>query len=371
MTKKNIPLVCLKSQYLSIKQEIDLAIKNVIESSNFILGKEVTDFESNFSKLNGSPHCVSCANGTDALFLALKAIGIKRGDEVITTAHSWISTSEAITLAGAKPIFCDIDPTNFCLNTDLIEALITKKTKAILPVHIYGHPANMYNIINIAKNNSLKTIEDCAQAHLAQIDDINVGLFGDVGCFSFYPGKNLGAFGDAGGILTSSQELSEWIKLYSRHGGKGVHHFEGINSRMDNIQAAILNVKIKHLKKWTESRREKASYYKESLQGVGDIILPQENRGYKHVYHLYTIRTKHRDSLRDFLKENGIATAINYPLFLPFLPAYSYLKHKISDFPISNQIQSEILSLPLYPELKDNQQEFIIEKVKLFYNQIT
>jgi len=363
--------VCLRSQYLSIKEEIDLAIKNVIESTNFILGTEVADFESNFSRLNGSAHCVSCANGTDALFLALKSIGIKSNDEVITTAHSWISTSEAITLAGAKPVFCDIDPTNYCLNTDLIEPLITKRTKAILPVHIYGHPANMEKIIDIANNYSLKIIEDCAQAHLAQVNNKNVGLFGDIGCFSFYPGKNLGAFGDAGGILTNSQELSEWIKLYARHGGKGIHQFEGINSRMDNIQAAILNVKIKYLKKWTEGRRLKASYYNESLAGVGDIVLPKENEGHKHVYHLYTIRTKFRDSLKDFLKENSIATTINYPLFLPFLPAYAYLKHKTSDFPIANQIQSEILSLPLYPELTIDQQEFINEKIKFFFNQKT
>ena len=257
---------------------------------------------------------------------------------------------------------------NFCLNTNLIESLITKKTKAILPVHIYGHPAK--TTLKIAKNYSLKIIEDCAQSHLAQINNKNVGLFGDIGCFSFYPGKNLGAFGDAGGILTNNQEIAEWIKLYARHGGKGIHHFEGINSRMDNLQAAILNVKIKYLKDWTNSRRQKAFYYNKSLEGVGDIVLPEENKHNKHVYHLYTIRTKFRERLRDFLNENGIATTINYPLFLPFLPAYAYLRHKTSDFPNSYRVQSEILSIPLFPELKDNQQEFIIEKLKLFFKKM-
>ena len=362
-----IQFLDLNAQYKSIKKEIDEAISKSIEFSSFINGPEVETFEIDFAKLIGNKFSISCGNGTDALYIAMKSLKLKKGDEVITTSHSWIATSEAISQTGATPVFVDTDADSFCINPDLIEEKITKNTVGIVPVHLYGHPCRMDLISKIANKHKLWVIEDCAQSHLAEFDNIKVGTFGNLSTFSFYPGKNLGAMGDAGCVNTNDESLAKWCKLFARHGGKGNHVFEGINSRMDGIQAAILNKKIKYLKDWTSSRIEKAHYYNLNLQNIGELKIPKTNKNLKHVYHLYTIKTNYRDKLKEFLLSKGIQTKINYPSILPLLPAYEYLGAKKTDFPVSFAYQKQILSLPLYPELSKKEQDYVIESVQLFF----
>lgn len=346
-----IPFVDLHAQYKTIQPEIDAAIASVIENSSYIRGPHVDAFEKAWAQTVGVKHCVSCANGTDALYIAMRGLGLKPGDEVITTAHSWISTSETITQAGGKVVFCDTDPETFTINPALIEAKITPRTKGIIPVHLYGQPADMDPILEIAKKHNLWVIEDCAQAHLANYKGRQVGTMGHAATFSFYPGKNLGAYGDAGCLVTNDSNLADWSATYARHGGKGEHVMEGINSRLDGLQAAILNVKLPHLTKWTESRRRVARLYDESLGRNEKLQIPRIAPGRDHVYHLYVIRTPHRDALRNHLTQHKISTVLNYPKALPFYPAYSYLGHKPADFPVAHRHQGEILSLPIYPEI--------------------
>src|ERR1017187_7357292 len=318
-----IPFVDLHAQYLSIKPEIDTAIAEVIAQSAYIRGPQVDAFEQAWAKMLGVKHCVSCANGTDAIYIAMRELGIKPGDEVITTAHSWISTSETITQAGGRVVFCDTHNDTFNINPALIEAKITSRTVGIIPVHLYGQPADMDAIMGIAKKHKLWVIEDCAQAHLARYKGRLVGTFGNAATFSFYPGKNLGAYGDAGGIVTNDDQLADWCATFARHGGKGEHVMEGINSRMDGLQGAVLNVKLPHLQEWTEARRKVASRYNELLAGIGDLTTPKVAAGRDHVYHLYVIRTEKRDALKKHLADAGIATVLNYPKALPFFPAYA------------------------------------------------
>src|SRR6202045_1177945 len=306
-----IPFVDLHAQYLSIKPEIDAAIAEVIAESAFVRGRHVETFESAWAKTIGLKHCVSCGNGTDALYISMRALGVKPGDEVITTAHSWISTSETITQAGARVVFCDTDYETFTIDPAQIEAKITSATVGIIPVHLYGQPADMGAIMSIAKKRNLWVIEDCAQAHLASYKGQLVGTFGNIATFSFYPGKNLGAYGDAGCVVTNDDRLADWMATFARHGGKGNHVMEGINSRMDGLQAAILNVKLPHLPAWTKARRHVAARYDNLLNGVGDIITPQIASDPDHVYHLYVIRTGKRDALRKHLTDAGIATVLN------------------------------------------------------------
>jgi dTDP-4-amino-4,6-dideoxygalactose transaminase len=346
-----IPFVDLHAQYKTIQPEIDAAIASVIENSSYIRGPHVDAFEKAWAQTVEVKHCVSCANGTDALYIAMRGLGLKPGDEVITTAHSWISTSETITQAGGKVVFCDTDPETFTINPALIEAKITPRTKGIIPVHLYGQPADMDPILEIAKKHNLWVIEDCAQAHLATYKGRQVGTTGHAATFSFYPGKNLGAYGDAGCLVTNDSNLADWSATYARHGGKGEHVMEGINSRLDGLQAAILNVKLPHLIKWTEARRRVARLYDESLGKNEKLQIPQIAPGRDHVYHLYVIRTAHRDALRNHLTQHKISTVLNYPKALPFYPAYSYLGHKPADFPVAHRHQGEILSLPIYPEI--------------------
>lgn len=346
-----IPFVDLHAQYKTIQPEIDAAIASVIENSSYIRGPHVDAFEKAWAQTVGVKHCVSCANGTDALYIAMRGLGLKPGDEVITTAHSWISTSETITQAGGKVVFCDTDPETFTINPALIEAKIAPRTKGIIPVHLYGQPADMDPILEIAKKHNLWVIEDCAQAHLANYKGRQVGTMGHAATFSFYPGKNLGAYGDAGCLVTNDSNLADWSATYARHGGKGEHVMEGINSRLDGLQAAILNVKLPHLTKWTESRRRVARLYDESLGKNEKLQIPRIAPGRDHVYHLYVIRTPHRDALRNHLTQHKISTVLNYPKALPFYPAYSYLGHKPADFPVAHRHQGEILSLPIYPEI--------------------
>lgn len=362
-----IQFVDLYAQYLTIKPEIDAAIADVIRNSSYIRGSHVEEFEKAWAKASGRKHCISCANGTDALYICMKALGIKPGDEVITTAHSWISTTETITQAGGKVVFVDTDPDTFTINPSLIEAKITARTVGIIPVHLYGQPADMDPIMEIARKRKLWVIEDCAQSHLSTYKGKLAGTIGDFATYSFYPGKNLGAYGDAGCLVTDNDRWADWTATYARHGGKGEHTMEGINSRLDGLQAAILNVKLPHLATWTAARQRIGAKYSQMLKGVGDLITPTVRQDRTHVYHLYVIRTKKRDALKDYLGKHGVPTVLNYPKALPFYPAYAYLGHKPADFPVAGGNQSEILSLPIYPEMTDEMIGYVVEKIKSFY----
>jgi dTDP-4-amino-4,6-dideoxygalactose transaminase len=362
-----IPFVDLHAQYLSIKSEIDGAIGEVIAQSAFIRGPHVARFENAWAKTLGVKHCVSCANGTDALYIAMRALGVQAGDEIITTAHSWISASETITQGGGRVVFCDTDYDTFTIDPALIEAKITSATVGIIPVHLYGQPADMEAIMAIARKHHLWVIEDCAQAHLARCNGQVVGTFGDIATFSFYPGKNLGAYGDAGCAVTNDDRLANWMATFARHGGKGEHIMEGINSRMDGLQAAILNVKLPYLLAWTDARRRVAARYDELLNGVGGIVRPKVAPDRDHVYHLYVIRTEKRDALRKHLTNAGIATVLNYPKALPFYPAYAYLGHAPEEFPVAYANQSRILSLPIYPEMTEEVIAYVTECIASFF----
>jgi dTDP-4-amino-4,6-dideoxygalactose transaminase len=364
-----IPFVDLYAQYLSIKPDVDAAIAEVISGCAFIRGPHVDAFERAWANAVGVKHCVSCANGTDALYITMRGLGVRPGDEVITAAHSWISTSETITQAGASVVFCDTDDETFTIDPDLIESKITPRTVGIIPVHLYGQPADMNRIMAIAKKHNLWVIEDCAQAHLARFEGKLVGTFGNAATFSFYPGKNLGAYGDAGCVVTNDGQLADWMAAYARHGGKGDHVMEGINSRMDGMQAAILNVKLPHLTAWTEARRRVASRYDALLSGIEGVRTPNIAAGREHVYHLYVIRAARRDSLKKHLAENGVTTVLNYPKALPLLPAYAYLGHQPEDFPVAYLNQSRILSLPIYPELEDEMISRVSDCIGKFYLQ--
>lgn len=364
-----IQFVDLYAQYQTIKEEIDTAIAAVIRESAYIRGPHVEAFERDYAAQLGRPHCISCANGTDALYIAMKALNLKPGDEVITSAHSWISTTETITQAGGRVVFVDTDKDTFTINPALIEARITPRTRGIIPVHLYGQPADMDSIMALAHQHKLWVLEDCAQSHFARYRDAYVGTFGVAATFSFYPGKNLGAMGDAGCIVTGDDKLAGYMTMYARHGGlkKGDHQIEGINSRMDGFQAAILNVKLKHIFEWTAARQRIATQYDKLLDGVGDIVTPPVAAGREHVHHLYVIRTSHRDALQQHLKAAGIDTVLNYPRALPFLPAYKYLGHTPEDFPVSYDHQARILSLPIYPEMTDEMIQYVVNTIIDFY----
>jgi dTDP-4-amino-4,6-dideoxygalactose transaminase len=362
-----IPFVDLHAQYLTIRHEIDGAIAEVIAESAYIRGRHVEAFEQAWARTLGVKRCVSCANGTDAIYIALRALGVKPGDEVITSAHSWISTTETITQAGGRVVFCDTDEETFTIDPDDIERKITPATVGIIPVHLYGQPADMGAIMTIAKRHNLWVIEDCAQAHLARYKGQYVGTFGNAATFSFYPGKNLGAYGDAGCAVTNDDQLADWMARFAQDGGKGDHVMEGISSRMDGLQAAILNAKLSHLHTWTEARRRVAAHYDNLLEKVGDVITPEVSAGRDHVYNLYVIRTENRDVLKEYLEEAGISTVLSYPKALPFYPAYAYLGHSPEDFPAAYFNQARILSLPIYPEINDEMIRYIAECIGSFF----
>lgn len=361
----NVPFVDLHAQYRGIKGEIDSVISDVIEKSLFVRGPYVDKFEQMFAATTDRRHVVSCANGTDSLYIAMVALGVKPGDEVIAPAHSWISTTETITQAGGKVVFCDTDADTFTIDPRDIEAKITKNTVGIIPVHLYGQAADMQSIMEIARKHELWVIEDCAQAHLARYQGKLIGTFGNAASFSFYPGKNLGAMGDAGAVVTNDTALAAKMTKFARHGGlkKGDHEIEGINSRLDGIQAAILSVKLPHLADWTQQRQERAERYTKMLTSVKGLSLPHVAEGRKHAWHLYVIRHEKRDELARHLNARGIQTVINYPVALPFLPAYSRFGHVPEDFPNAYANQSRILSLPLYPELSDAQMDHVVASV--------
>ena len=363
-----VPFADLQLQYQNIKREIDGAIASVIRENAFIRGAYVDAFEREFAAAVDAGHCVSCANGTDALYLAMAALKVKPGDEVITTAHSWISTSAMITHAGATAVFCDTDGKTFTIDPAAIEAAITPRTVGIIPVHLYGQPADMDAIMKIARRHKLWVIEDCAQDHLAQFRDQPIGTFGDAATYSFYPGKNLGAMGDAGAVVTNDSALAEHMTMLARHGGvvKHQHHIEGINSRLDGMQAAILSVKLPHLAQWTEARQGAAGIYDAGLNQVEDVVVPEVAADRGHVYHLYTIRHPRRDALAAHLSANGVQTAINYPTALPLLPAYARFAHRPEQFPNAFADQGRILSLPMFAEITPEQQSEVIDLVRKF-----
>ncbi|MEP2024494.1 MAG: DegT/DnrJ/EryC1/StrS family aminotransferase [Reichenbachiella sp.] len=359
----HVPFVDLKVQYESIKSEIDGVVAEVLSNANFIGGPIVEKFENSFAEFVGVNHCVSCGNGTDALEIALQALEIGEGDEVIVPAMSWISTAEVVSTVGAKPVFADVLPNRFTIDPTEIERRISIKTKAIIPVHFYGRPAEMDQILAIAKKHNLKIIEDCAQAHGAKFNGKLVGSFGDLGAFSFYPSKNLGAYGDAGGIVTNDQVLASNCRLISNHGEKTKHQHlrEGRNSRMDTLQAAILSVKLKYLYNWTNARISKAAYYNEQLKEL-PIALPLIEDKHQHVFHIYAIQIANRNALKEQLAKQGVDTQIHNPLSLPELTPYQD-KFDIKDYPVAKALAAKTLSLPLFPEMTREEQDHVVESI--------
>jgi len=367
-----IPFVDLKSQYETIKFEIDNTIADVINNTAFVGGKHVEEFERNFERVYNVKHCISVANGTDSLYIIMKMLNIGPGDEVITVANSWISSSETISQTGARPVFVDIDPKYYTIDENSIETLINENTKAIIPVHIQGQVCEMDKVLFLSEKYNIPIIEDCAQSHFSEYKGKYAGTFGIAGSFSFYPGKNLGAYGDAGCIVTNNDELATKCRMYARHGAlkKHNHLIEGINSRMDGIQAAVLNVKINFIHQWTNRRIENADLYNKYLADVNEIQLPEVRENSKHSFHLYVIRTDFRNELMTYLNGHSIETSIHYPVALPNMIAYKYLNHKPADFPISSEYQDTMLSLPMYPELTEEQIKYISQNIKAFFKSL-
>jgi len=351
-----IPFVDLKAQYLSIKDEIDAAISNVLESSQFVLGKEVSAFEEEFAAYCQAKYGIGVNSGTSALHLALLAADIGPGDEVITVPFTFVATVAAICYTGARPVFVDIEPRSFTMDVTQVEGAITERTRAILPVHIYGQPADMDPIIEIARRHKLLVIEDAAQAHGAEYKGKRVGGLGDLGCFSFYPGKNLGAYGEGGMVVTNDPDYARTVRMLRDWGQehKYYHDLKGYNYRMEGIQGAILRVKLRHLKEWTEARRTHAVRYNQLLVNSG-VETPLEMPYARHVYHVYAIRTSQREALQKALGEKGIQTGIHYPIPVHLQKAYADLGYRRGDFPHSEQSANEVLSLPIFPEISDAQ----------------
>lgn len=367
---KKIPMVDLNRQYKSIKKEIDCAISDVIKESGYINSRFVKELEQKIAKYCGTKYAIGINSGTDALYLSLWALGIKQGDEVITTPFTFIATVECISLLNAKPVFVDVDYETYNIDVDLIEKKITKKTKAIIPVHLFGLPCEMDKIKKIAKKHNLFLIEDAAQAIGAEYVGKRIGSFGNTGCFSFFPSKNLGAYGDGGIITTNSKKLAERLIMLRNHGSKIKYFNEeiGVSSRLDGIQASILSVKLKHLDKWNRERREIAKLYNSLLKNISWIELPKENKDSRHVYNQYTIRIKNgkRDKLKKYLEEKGISSMIYYPLPLHLTKAMKYLNYKKGSFPVSEKLSKQVLSLSISADLKKKEVKYIVDVINRF-----
>jgi dTDP-4-amino-4,6-dideoxygalactose transaminase len=360
----NVPLVDLYAQYLTIKTDVDTAIERTITRSAFIGGDELRSFESEFAKYCETPACVGVGNGTDALYLILRAMGIRAGDEVITVAHTFIATAEAISSTGARPVFVDIKADTMLMDPDLIESAITPRTRAIIPVHLYGQPCEMDRIMEIAARHGLKVIEDAAQAHGAYWRGRRVGSLGDAASFSFFPGKNLGAYGDAGGVVSRDEDLIRRIRMLANHGrmDKYVHQVEGVNSRLDGLHAAILRVKLRRLDAWNAARGRHAQRYREILSNCG-VNLPVVHSEAVTAWHLFVIKVRDRDRLQAELNDRGIAAGVHYPVPLHRQPAYQHLGIPAGALPVTEQVASSVLSLPMYAELTDDQIEAVGEAV--------
>ena len=358
-----IPMLDLKAQYKSLGQEIETTIREILESGHFVLGSHVEALEKEIADYHNVKYAVSIASGTDALHLSLKALDIKEGDEVITTPFTFIASAEAVAYVGAIPVFADIDKKTLNISPSQIKDKITSKTKAIIPVHLFGLPADIDEIMDIAKQYNLKVIEDCAQAFGAKYKDVPVGSIGDAGCFSFYPSKNLGAYGDGGIMITNNHELYEKVRLLRNHGtiAPYKHSFIGYNSRLDEIQAAILEIKLKHVDAYNQKRRNLAKIYTSLLSNV--VQCPAEMPDRIHVYHQYTIRSIKKAAIKKNLEGNSISSVVYYPIPLHLQDAFKYLGHKQNDFPESETAANEVLSLPIYPELEREKVEFIADAV--------
>ncbi|ALB43077.1 Cys/Met metabolism pyridoxal-phosphate-dependent enzyme [Anabaena sp. WA102] len=372
----SIPAFDIKQQYATIETEVSAAVLAVLASGRYIGGPAVTDFEQQFADYHGVSECVACNSGTDALFLALRALGIGAGDEVITTPFTFFATTEVISAVGAIPVFVDIDATTFNLDVEKVAAAITSKTKAIMPVHLFGLPVDMTGLMEIAKAHNLRVIEDCAQATGASWENQKVGSIGHIGCFSFYPTKNLGGCGDGGAITTNDPAIATQLRVLREHGSKVryIHEEIGVNSRLDAIQAVILQIKLRYLDLWNSRRKQIADYYYQHLSQVSDIIVPQEFPGGVGVWNQYTIRIsgerrngasgKYRDSVKNQMQEQGVNSMIYYPLPLHLQPVYKNLGYQLGQLPAAEQASQEVLSLPMFPELEQEQQDKVIDTLK-------
>jgi dTDP-4-amino-4,6-dideoxygalactose transaminase len=360
-----VPFLDLKAHHAALRGEIDSAIREVIDSGAFAGGPFVERFEEDFAKFCGSPYSVGVGNGTDALWFALLALGVGPGDEVITVPMTFMATTEAISFCGAKPVFVDIDEETYTMNPTLLEKAITPRTKAIIPVHLYGQTADMDPILAIAKRHNLHVVEDACQAHGAEYKGRKAGSIGHAGCFSFYPGKNLGAFGEAGGIVTSDEQLKRKMQVLRDHGQERKYHHSmiGWNGRMDGIQGAVLRVKLKQLAIANNARRTHARLYSQLLESVKDVIVPREAKDRQHVYHIYAVRVQSRDQVLKRLSDRGIGCGIHYPIPVHLQVAYKFLGHKVGDFPVSEACGREFLSLPMFPELTHAQVESVVQEL--------
>ena len=358
---KQIAFVDLKRNYQSIRQEVEKSIQGVLDNTSFILGKEVKEFENEFSRYCGTSHCIGVASGTDALKLALRALNIGPGDEVITVVNTFIATVLAISDCGARPVLVDCDPLFYTMDPAGVEKAITKKTKAIIPVHLFGQVADMETIAGIARKHGVSIVEDACQSHGAVYRGTRAGAIGEIGCFSFYPGKNLGAFGDAGAVVTANADLGERIHLLRDYGQRVKYHheFKGYNSRLDSIQAAVLRVKLRHLDEWNKKRRAVAKLYSRFLSGIDGIALPEEREDGSHVYHLYVVRIANRDVVLDKLKAKGISCGIHYPIPIHLQKAYQDLGYVRGSFPVTEKHSEQVLSLPMFPELTEEEVTYV------------
>ena len=364
-----IEFIDLKKQYQSRKNELDGAIARVLDKGIFVLGEEVENFSREFARFCGAKHCIAVASGTDALYLSLKALGVGKGDEVITAPNSFVATAMAISLTEAKPVFIDINPLTYNIDAAKIEEKITPKTKAIIPVHLYGQPADMDEVFEIASKYNLKILEDACQAHGAEYKNKKTGTLGDIAAFSFGPPKPLGAYGDGGAVVTNDDALAEKVSIYKNYGAPKRDNYllVGINSRLDALQAAILKVKLKYLDKWNEMRRNNAKLYDRYLEGVAEITRPMILSHNRSAFHLYVVRARNRDSLAEYLKTKQIPALIHYPRPIHLQSGYAALGYKKSDFPVTERAAEEILSLPIFPELLENEIGYIAENIKRFY----
>ncbi len=364
-----VPFVDLKAQYSSIKTEIDSAIQAILTNTEFVTGPTVARFEEAFAKAHKVPHCVSCGNGTQALHLILWALGIGRGDEVILPSHTFFATAEAVHLAGATPVLVEVDEKTYTIDPAAVKAAITPKTKAVMAVHLYGQPADMPALKALCDAHGLQLVEDAAQAHTAAIEGTPIGGFGVAAGFSFYPGKNLGAYGEGGAVLTRDEDLAKTMRMIRDHGMAQKYHHQvwGHNYRMEGIQGAVLEVKMKHIDAWSDARRRNALYYDEYLRGIPGIQAPVAREGYRHVYHLYIIRSERRDELMEFLKERGIASGLHYPIPVHMQAPLAEFGYKQGDMPLTERICDEIVSLPMYPELTEEQIRLVCETIREFH----
>ncbi|MBI5686987.1 MAG: DegT/DnrJ/EryC1/StrS family aminotransferase [Verrucomicrobia bacterium] len=360
-----IPFVDLVAQYQTIKSEVDPAMRRIVDQTAFIGGEDLKEFEKEFAAFCGAKHCVGVGNGTDAIYLALRALGIGRGDEVITVSHTFIATAEAVSQTGARPVFVDIKEDTMLMDPDKVEVAITPRTKAIITVHLYGQPCEMDRIVEIAHRRGLKVIEDAAQAHGGRWKGRRVGSLGDIACFSFYPGKNLGAYGDGGAVVGNDEALMNKVRMLANHGRleKYTHEMEGVNSRLDGLQAAILRVKLKRLDDWNAARRRHAAQYCRLLAD-SNVVLPTINPNTEPVWHLFVVRVPNREQLQARLKEKGIATGVHYPLPLHLQPAYQYLNIPKGALPVSEKVAQQIVSLPMYAELTDEMVECVCASLR-------